>query len=46
MSDAELEDQLRQACGEAYGKGASAEDVVAALDEVSQRFQRLEEVDG
>lgn len=45
MSDAELEDQIRQVCGEAYGKGASAEDILVVLDEVSQRFQHLEEIE-
>jgi len=46
MSDAELVTQLRQVAGEAYGKGASAEDVVSALDDVRERFQQLEEIDG
>ena len=41
----ELEERLRQVAGQAYGEGADAEDVVAALDAVSARFRRLQEVE-
>lgn len=45
MSDSELEEDLQQIAGAAFGKGASAEEVVDALESVQERFKRLREVE-
>ena len=45
MSQNELEEKIGQIAGEAYGKGADAEDVAATLETVKERFVRLAEVE-
>lgn len=40
-----LEQELKEAAGQAFGEGLSADEIVGALETVQDRFERLQEVD-
>jgi hypothetical protein len=41
----DLKEELMNSCGNAYGSGMTAQEVVTVLDDVRERFELLAEVD-